>query len=94
MGLACAERFRADGAEVVVLDLAHPDNPVDTTDHNAVEAAFAALPRTPDVLVNAAGIGAARSCSTWRRTSGSASSPPSASGSASTPWPPARSIRR
>lgn len=57
IGLACAERFRSDGAEVVVLDLADPDNPVDTTDHDAVEAAFAALPRTPDVLVNAAGIG-------------------------------------
>ncbi|MFF4354863.1 SDR family NAD(P)-dependent oxidoreductase [Streptomyces sp. NPDC001530] len=57
IGLACAERFRADGAEVVVLDLADPDRPVDTTDRDAVEAAFAALPRTPDVLVNAAGIG-------------------------------------
>ncbi|MFE2477559.1 SDR family NAD(P)-dependent oxidoreductase [Streptomyces sp. NRRL F-2747] len=57
IGLACADRFRKDGAEVVVLDLNDPENPVDTTDRDAVEAAFAALPRTPDVLVNAAGIG-------------------------------------
>jgi 3-oxoacyl-[acyl-carrier protein] reductase len=57
IGLACAERFRADGAEVVVLDLADPDNPVDVAAEDAVQAAFAALSRPPDVLVVSAGVG-------------------------------------
>ncbi|MFC4535717.1 SDR family NAD(P)-dependent oxidoreductase [Sphaerisporangium dianthi] len=57
IGLACAERFRSEGAEVVTLDLNDPDNPVDVTDENAVQAAFTALSRPPDVLVVSAGVG-------------------------------------
>ena len=56
IGAACVERFRADGDEVVIFDLTGP-NPVDVSDEDAVEAAFAALDRAPDVLVNAAGVG-------------------------------------
>lgn len=57
IGLACAERFRAAGADVHVLDRNHPDDPVDVTDEAAVGRFFAALPQPPAVLVNAAGIG-------------------------------------
>lgn len=57
IGLACADRFRADGAEVVALDVTDPENPVDVTDPEAVAAAFAALPRSPDILINSAGVG-------------------------------------
>jgi len=57
IGLACVERFRADGDEVVVLDRSDPDRPVDISDPAAVDAAFESLPRPPEVLVNAAGVG-------------------------------------
>ena len=43
IGLACAERFREDGAHVVVLDLAGGDVTVDITDRAGVRAAFARL---------------------------------------------------
>lgn len=66
IGLATAERFRAQGSRVVVVDLAmtSPDLgaeflPVDVTDAEAVEAAasdVAARFGAPDVVLNAAGI--------------------------------------
>jgi 3-oxoacyl-[acyl-carrier protein] reductase len=75
LGLACAEAFRALGDDVVTIDISDPDRPVDVGDPAAVEAAFAALSRTPDVLVNAAGVGDGglildMSFETWRRTLG------------------------
>ena len=73
IGLACAETFRAGGATVVSLDIADPDHPVDVTDADAVDRAFAALPGPPAVLVNAAGIDDGglileQPLATWRRT--------------------------
>ncbi len=56
IGAACVDRFRADGDEVVVLDVSG-ERPVDIGDEDAVAAAFAAMDRAPDVLVNAAGVG-------------------------------------
>ena len=73
IGLACANRFRADGADVVVFDVTDPARPVDVTDPDAVAAAFDGLPRSPDVLVNAAGVGEGGllvdlPVEVWRRT--------------------------
>ena len=75
LGLACAEAFRRLGDDVVTIDVSDPDDPVDVSDPAAVEAAFAALPRTPDVLVNSAGVGDGglildMSFDTWRKTLG------------------------
>ncbi len=60
IGAAVVERFRAEGATAVVLDLADgADVPCDVTDQAAVYAAFASLVDEHgrlDVLVNSAGI--------------------------------------
>lgn len=56
LGAACAERLRADGIEVLTLDLSpEADIPVDVSDAAAVEAAVAAAGRV-DILINSAGI--------------------------------------
>src|SRR4051812_13796245 len=57
IGLACMERFAAEGADCHALDITDPDRPVDVTDEAAVDQWFADLPAPPDVLVNAAGTG-------------------------------------
>jgi 3-oxoacyl-[acyl-carrier protein] reductase len=57
IGLACADRFRRDGADVRVADIHDPDNPVDVSDEASVDTFFASLPSAPSVLVNAAGVG-------------------------------------
>jgi len=57
IGLACAELFEAEGADVAVLDVADPERPVDVCDEAGVDAFFADLDRAPDVVVNAAGTG-------------------------------------
>src|SRR6476469_5364558 len=57
IGLACADRFRRDDADVRVADVQDREHPVDISDEAAVEAFFAGLPSAPAVLVNAAGIG-------------------------------------
>jgi len=60
IGEAIAERFTAEGATVVVLDLAEgADVRCDVTDHEAVDAAFAEVVARHgrlDILVNSAGI--------------------------------------
>jgi NAD(P)-dependent dehydrogenase (short-subunit alcohol dehydrogenase family) len=60
IGAAVVERFRAEGATAVVLDLADgADVPCDVTDQAAVDAAFASVVAEHgrlDVLVNSAGI--------------------------------------
>lgn len=60
LGLACAERFRAEGATVATLDLAGgPDHVVDVTDEAAVAGAVDAIVDAHgrlDVVVNSAGI--------------------------------------
>ena len=56
IGAACVAAFREDGDDVVVADGSSPERPVDVTVPEEVEAFFAALPRPPDVLVNAAGV--------------------------------------
>jgi 3-oxoacyl-[acyl-carrier protein] reductase len=56
LGAACAARFRADGIEVVTLDLAaDADIRVDVSDPSAVEDALADVGRV-DILLNSAGI--------------------------------------
>jgi NAD(P)-dependent dehydrogenase (short-subunit alcohol dehydrogenase family) len=59
LGLACAERFRAEGATVVTLDIAGgPDFEVDVRDEPAVQVAVDAVAAEHghiDVLVNSAG---------------------------------------
>ena len=72
IGAACAARFRQEGDDVVTLDLADARRPVDVTDEGAVDEFFAGLPRPPDVLVTAAGIGEGAplldlDLATWRR---------------------------
>src|SRR5437764_2557581 len=59
IGLACMERFGAEGADCHALDITDPDRPVDITNEGAVDQWFADLPASPDVLVNAAGTGGA-----------------------------------
>jgi len=59
IGAACVTRFRAEGAVCHVLDHAHPTEPVDVRDEEAVNRFFATLPAPPDVVVNAAGTGTA-----------------------------------
>jgi NAD(P)-dependent dehydrogenase (short-subunit alcohol dehydrogenase family) len=54
MGAACAGRLAAAGAEVAVLDHAAAE-PVDVTSEQQVTEFFSALPRPPDVMVNAVG---------------------------------------
>lgn len=60
LGAACAERFRAEGATVVTLDVANdPDHEVDVRDESAVEAAVDATATRHgriDVVVNSAGV--------------------------------------
>ena len=57
IGAACVARFEAEGATCHVLDITDADLPIDVRDEAAVDAWFAALPDSPDVLVNAAGSG-------------------------------------
>jgi len=54
MGAACAGRLAAAGAAVAVLDHAAAE-PVDVTSEQQVTEFFSALPRPPDVMVNAVG---------------------------------------
>jgi NAD(P)-dependent dehydrogenase (short-subunit alcohol dehydrogenase family) len=60
LGLACAERFRAEGATVVTFDVAGgPDHEVDVRDEAAVQAAVDAVAAEHgriDVVVNSAGV--------------------------------------
>jgi len=72
IGLACADRFRRDDADVRVADVQDREHPVDISDEAAVEAFFAGLPSAPAVLVNAAGIGLGAhildlDLATWRK---------------------------
>jgi NAD(P)-dependent dehydrogenase (short-subunit alcohol dehydrogenase family) len=72
IGAGCATRFREEGDDVVTLDISDPDHPVDVTDQLSVEQSFRRLPRPPDVLITAAGIGDGAplldlDISTWRR---------------------------
>lgn len=56
LGAACATRLRADGVEVVTIDLAEDaDIPLDITDPVAVDAAIERVGRV-DILINSAGI--------------------------------------
>ena len=59
LGLACADRYRAEGATVVTFDIAGgPDHEVDVRDEAAVQAAVDAVAAEHghiDVLVNSAG---------------------------------------
>ena len=56
LGAACATRLRADGVEVVTVDVApDADFTVDVTDSAAVEAAVAEVGPV-DILINSAGI--------------------------------------
>jgi NAD(P)-dependent dehydrogenase (short-subunit alcohol dehydrogenase family) len=55
IGEACVDLLEREGAKVSVLDLAHPDRPVNITDEDAVSRFFDDLPHAPDVAVNAVG---------------------------------------
>lgn len=75
IGAACIERFSAEGATCVSLDATDTERPVDVREEAAVDAFFADLPSAPDVLVNAAGVGALTrvvdcSLEEWRRVLG------------------------
>lgn len=75
IGQACVQRFGRDGADVWVADVQDSRNPVDVSDESAVDAFFADLPRPPDVLVNAAGVGLGAHLldldfATWRKVLG------------------------
>src|SRR5215472_8924542 len=65
IGRAIADALGAAGSEVAVFDIGRPDDSssfphrfvqIDIADSNAVKAAVAALPKTPTLLVNNAGI--------------------------------------
>jgi 3-oxoacyl-[acyl-carrier protein] reductase len=57
LGLAAAKRLRADGLDVITVDLdASADYQVDVSDSDAVRDLGAAIGRTADVVVNSAGI--------------------------------------
>jgi NAD(P)-dependent dehydrogenase (short-subunit alcohol dehydrogenase family) len=60
LGEACADRFRAEGATVVTLDLANgPDHKVDVRDEAEVQAAVDAIVAEHgrlDIVVNSAGV--------------------------------------
>ena len=65
IGQAIADALGEAGADVCVFDIGEPDAPkgfphqlvhIDIADSNAVNAAIAALPQTPTLLVNNAGI--------------------------------------
>ena len=58
LGLAIADRLRADGFETIGIDVDGAVGTVicDITDHGAVEVLVAALPRAPAAVVNNAGI--------------------------------------